>query len=125
MSLILAPYFHASLPPYLHFSTVGTTISKEILRSITKNFEEKSIKCVPSAVNVFSNYSRMELLIASGGFQIAYHSMLSLSGSKAMQKLPGLNLTSTQIFFLVTAQEFSLKSQYEGIETDSIDFHDM
>lgn len=121
--MILAPFFDANLPPYLHFSTVGTAISKEILRSITKTFEEKALKCVP--VNMFSNYSRMELLLASGGFQIAFHSMLSLSGSKSMQKLYGLNLTSTQIFFLVSAQEFFLNSQYEGIETDSIDFHDM
>ena len=123
--MILSPFFDANLPPYLHFSTVGTTISKEILRSITKTFEEKAMKCVPSSVNIFSNYSKMDLLIASGGFQMAYHSMLSLSGSKSMQSLPGLNLTSTQIFFLVTAQEFCSKSQYEGIETQSIDFHDM
>lgn len=42
-----------------------------------------------------------------------------------MPKLPGLNFTSTQLFFLVTAQEFCSKSQYEGIDTDSNDFHDM
>lgn len=125
LSLILVPYFHGDLPLYLHYSTVGTTIAKEILRSVTKAFEEKAIRCVPSAVEVFSNSSRMELLITSGGMQIAYHSMLTLSGSKAMQRLPGINLTSTQIFFLVTAQELCAKSQYEGIETDSEDFHDM
>jgi hypothetical protein len=83
------------------------------------------MRCVPTAVDVFSNSSRMELLIASGGMQIAYHSMLTLSGSKAMERLPGLNLTPSQIFFLVMAQELCSKSLYEGIETDSEDFHDM
>jgi hypothetical protein len=125
LSLILVPYFHAHLPPYVHYSTVGTTIAKEILRSVTKAFEEKAMKCVPTSVEVFSNSSRMELLITSGGMQIAYHSMLTLSGSNAMERLPGLNLSSTQLFFLVTAQELCSKSQYEGIETDSGDFHDM
>lgn len=57
--------------------------------------------------------------------QIAYHSMLTLSGSKAMERLPGLSLSATQIFFLVTAQELCSKSEYEGIETESEDFHDM
>lgn len=122
LSLILVPYFHPHLPPYVHYSTVGTTIAKEILRSVTKAFEDKAMRCVPPAV---SNSSRMELLISSGGMQIAYHSMLTLSGSKAMERLPGLNLSSTQIFFLVLAQELCSKSQYEGIETDSDDFHDM
>lgn len=42
-----------------------------------------------------------------------------------MDRLPGLNLSSAQIFFLVTAQELCSKSQYEGIETESEDFHDM
>lgn len=125
LSLILVPYFHPHLPLYLHYSTVGTTIAKEILRSVTKAFEDKAMRCVPTAVEVFSNSSRMELLIMSGAMQIAYHSMLTLSGSKAMDRLPGLNLSSTQIFFLVTAQELCSKSQYEGIETDSEDFHDM
>ena len=125
LSLILVPYFHPHLPQYIHFSTVGTTIAKEILRSVTKAFEDKAMRCVPPAVEVFSNSSRMELLISSGGMQIAYHSMLTLSGSKAMERLPGLNLSSTQIFFLVTAQELCSKSQYEGIETESEDFHDM
>jgi hypothetical protein len=125
LSLILVPYFHPNLPPYLHFSTVGLAIAKEILRSVTKAFEDKAIRCVPTAVEVFSNSSRMELLITSGGMQIAYHSMLTLSGSKAMPRLPGLNLSSTQIFFLVTAQELCKQSQYEGVEVESEDFHDM
>lgn len=125
LSLILVPNFHPHLPPYVHYSTVGTTIAKEILRSVTKAFEDKAMRCVPTAVEVFSNSSRMELLISSGGMQIAYHSMLTLSGSKAMERLPGLNLSSTQIFFLVMAQELCTKSQYEGIETDSGDFHEM
>lgn len=125
LSLILVPYFHPHLPPYLHYSTVGTTVAKEILRSVTKAFEDKAMRCVPVAVEVFSNSSRMELLITSGGMQIAYHSMLTLSGSKAMERLPGLSLSATQIFFLVTAQELCSKSEYEGIETESEDFHDM
>lgn len=97
----------------------------EILRSVTKAFEDKAIKCVPPSVEVFSNSSRMELLIASGGMQIAYHSMLTFSGSKAMERLPSINLSSTQLFFLVTAQELCSKSAYEGVETDHKDFHDM
>lgn len=98
----------------------------EILRSVTKAFEDKAIKCVPPSVEVFSNSSRMELLISSGGMQIAYHSMLTFSGSKAMERLPGINnLSSTQLFFLVTAQELCSKSAYEGVETDHKDFHDM
>lgn len=125
LSLILVPYFHPHLPPYLHYSTVGVTIANEILRSVTKDFEEKAMRCVPMSVEVFSNSSRMDMLISSGGMQIAYHSMLTLSGSKAMERLPGLNLSSTQLFFLVMAQELCSKSQYEGIETDSEDFHDM
>lgn len=125
LSLILVPYFHPNLPPYLHFSTVGMTIAKEILRSVTKAFEDKAMRCVPTAVEIFSNSSRMELLITSGGMQIAYHSMLALNGMKSMARLPGLNLSSTQIFFLVTAQELCSKSQYEGVETESEDFHDM
>ncbi|KAG5672127.1 hypothetical protein PVAND_002282 [Polypedilum vanderplanki] len=125
LSLILVPYFHPDLPPYLHFSSVGISIAKEILRSVTKAFEDKAMRCVPTAVEIFSNSSRMELLISSGGMQIALHSMLTLSGSKAMMRLPGLNLSSTQIFFLVTAQELCSKSQYEGIETESEDFHDI
>lgn len=123
--MILAPFFDPSLPNYIHFSTVGTEISKEILRSITKVFEDRTISCVPLTANVFSSINQVELLLTSGGFQIAYHSMLSLSGSKAMLKLPGLNFTSTQLFLLLTAQEFCSKSQYEGIETNSNDFHDM
>jgi len=125
LSLILMPYFHPQLPPYLHYSTVGTAIAKEILRSVTKAFEEKAMRCVPTAVEIFSNTSRMELLISSGGMQIAYHSMLTLSGSKAMARLPGLNLSSTQIFFLLTAQELCTRAQYEGVETDSEEFRDM
>lgn len=98
------------------------TIAKEILRSVTKAFEDKAMRCVPTAVE---NSNRMDLLITSGGMQIAYHSMLALNGMKSMARLPGLNLSSTQIFFLVTAQELCSKSQYEGVETESEDFHDM
>lgn len=97
----------------------------EILRSVTKAFEDKAIKCVPPSVDIFSNSSRMELLITSGGMQISYHSMLTFSGSKAMERLPGINLSSQQLFFLVTAQELCAKSAYEGIATDHKDFHDM
>lgn len=85
LSLILTPYFDAKLPHYVHYSTIGTEISKEILRSITKIFEDKTMRCVPNnPVNIFSNTNHIELLITSGGFQIAYHSMLSVSGSKVM-----------------------------------------
>lgn len=87
LSLILAPTFNSNLPHYIHFSTVGTEISKEILRSITKTFEDKTMKCVPiSPTLLSSSTSRNELLLTSGGFQIAYHSMLALSGSKVNLK---------------------------------------
>ncbi|XP_037030087.1 endothelin-converting enzyme homolog isoform X1 [Bradysia coprophila] len=126
LSVILVPYFDARLPSYLHFSSVGVSIAKEILRSITKSFEAKVMQCVPPTVNIFSNSSRMDLLIQSGGMQIAYHSLLSLTGpNKGMIRLPGLNLTPTQIFFLVTAQEVCTESAYFGVDTYSEDFSDI
>lgn len=126
LSVILVPYFDARLPSYLHFSSVGVSIAKEILRSITKSFEAKVMQCVPPTVNIFSNASRMDLLIQSGGMQIAYHSLLSLTGpNKGMIRLPGLNLTPTQIFFLVTAQDVCAESAYFGVDTYSEDFSDM
>lgn len=122
LSLIIVPYFDAKLPIYAHYATVGVAIAREILRSITKQFEEKAMRCVPSAIDIFSNSSRKEILIYSGGIQIAYHSLLSLSGSKALDRLPGLSLTSTQIFFLLVAQEFCTESDYEEIDTLSMEF---
>ncbi|XP_073812271.1 neprilysin-like 16 isoform X2 [Musca autumnalis] len=123
LSVILRPYFAEQLPPYLQYATVGVVIAKEILRSITKSFEEKAMRCVPKSVNIFSNYSRMDVLIHSGGMQISYHSMLSLTGPmKGMPRLPGLNLTPTQIFFLVSAQELCADSQYAGINTEAPEF---
>lgn len=123
LSVILVPYFDSKLPPYVQYASVGVAIAKEILRSITKSFEDKAMRCVPNSVNVFSNYSRMDILIHSGGMQIAYHSMLSLTGPiKGMARLPGLNLTPTQIFFLVSAQELCAESAYVGIDTDAPDF---
>ncbi|KAH8362871.1 hypothetical protein KR084_002210 [Drosophila pseudotakahashii] len=123
LSVILIPYFNAVLPPYLHYASVGVSIAKEILRSITKSFDEKAMRCVPHSVNIFSNYSRMDILIHSGGMQISYHSMLSLTGPiKGMARLPGLNLTPTQIFFLVSAQELCAESNYLGIDTNAAEF---
>ncbi|XP_065722598.2 membrane metallo-endopeptidase-like 1 [Drosophila suzukii] len=123
LSVILIPYFNAVLPPYLHYASVGVSIAKEILRSITKSFDEKAMRCVPHSVNIFSNYSRMDILIHSGGMQISYHSMLSLTGPiKGMARLPGLNLTPTQIFFLVSAQELCAESNYLGIDTNAPEF---
>uniref|UniRef100_B3P6R9 GG12288 n=1 Tax=Drosophila erecta TaxID=7220 RepID=B3P6R9_DROER len=123
LSVILIPYFDAVLPPYLHYASVGVSIAKEILRSITKSFDEKAMRCVPHSVNIFSNYSRMDILIHSGGMQISYHSMLSLTGPiKGMARLPGLNLTPTQIFFLVSAQELCAESNYLGIDTNAPEF---
>lgn len=123
LSVTVVPYFDPKLPPYLHYASVGVAIAKEILRSITKAFEDKAMRCVPTSVNIFSNYSRMDILIHSGGMQISYHSMLSLTGPiKGMARLPGLNLTPTQIFFLVSAQELCAESDYGGINTDSEDF---
>jgi len=114
------------LPPYLHYASVGVSIAKEILRSITKSFDEKAMRCVPHSVNIFSNYSRMDILIHSGGMQISYHSMLSLTGPiKGMARLPGLNLTPTQIFFLVSAQELCAESNYLGIDTNAPEFDNM
>ncbi|KAM7359547.1 neprilysin-like 16 isoform 1-T7 [Cochliomyia hominivorax] len=123
LSVILVPYFDGRLPPYLQYASVGVAIAKEILRSITKAFEDKAMRCVPKSVNIFSNYSRMDILIHSGGMQISYHSMLSLTGPiKGMARLPGLNLTPTQIFFLVSAQELCAESDYTGIDTDAPEF---
>ncbi|XP_032288951.1 endothelin-converting enzyme homolog isoform X2 [Drosophila virilis] len=123
LSVILIPYFNARLPPYLHYASIGVSIAKEILRSITKNFDDKAMRCVPHSVNIFSNFSRMDLLIHSGGMQISYHSMLSLTGPiKGMPRLPGLNLTPTQIFFLVSAQELCTESNYMGIDTNATEF---
>ncbi|XP_033232511.1 neprilysin-2 [Drosophila pseudoobscura] len=123
LSVILIPYFDAALPPYLHYASVGVSIAKEILRSITKSFDEKAMRCVPHSVNIFSNYSRMDILIHSGGMQISYHSMLSLTGPiKGMARLPGLSLTPTQIFFLVSGQELCAESNYLGIDISAPEF---
>ncbi|XP_034484934.1 endothelin-converting enzyme homolog isoform X1 [Drosophila innubila] len=123
LSVISIPYFNARLPPYLHYASIGVSIAKEILRSITKNFDDKAMRCVPHSVNIFSNFSRMDILIHSGGMQISYHSMLSLTGPiKGMARLPGLNLTPTQIFFLVSAQELCAESNYMGIDTSASEF---
>lgn len=123
LSIVLVPYFNEVLPPYMHYAIVGTTLAKEILRSVTKAFEDKAMNCVPTAVEVFSNSSRMEMLIHSGGLQMAYHSMLAQSGPlKGMSRLPGLDLTPQQIFFLVTAQDLCADSEYKGININSEDF---
>ncbi|XP_041760851.1 neprilysin-3 [Anopheles merus] len=126
LSVILVPYFNPVLPPYLHYASLGTTLAKEILRSITKAFETKIMQCVPGAVSVFSNTSRMELLIHSGGLQIAYHTLLSLSGPiKGMNRLLGLSLTPPQIFFLISAQQLCAESDYIGIDVNSSDFDEI
>uniref|UniRef100_A0A182XWP8 Peptidase M13 N-terminal domain-containing protein n=1 Tax=Anopheles stephensi TaxID=30069 RepID=A0A182XWP8_ANOST len=126
LSVILVPYFNPVLPPYLHYASLGTTLAKEILRSITKAFETKIMQCVPGAVAVFSNASRMELLIHSGGLQIAYHTLLSLSGPiKGMNRLLGLSLTPPQIFFLISAQQLCAESDYSGIDVNSSDFDEI
>lgn len=126
LSIILVPYFDVTLPPYLHYASIGVSIAKEILRSITKSFDVKVMRCVPSTVNVFSNSSRMELLLHSGGMQISYHSLLSLTGPiKGMIRLPNMNLSPTQIFFLLTAQEMCANSMYAGVNTNSDSFSDM
>ncbi|XP_030382486.1 endothelin-converting enzyme homolog [Scaptodrosophila lebanonensis] len=123
LSVILAPYFNSGLPPYLHYASVGVSIAKEILRSITKSFDDKAMRCVPHSVNIFSNFSRMDVLIHSGGMQISYHSMLSLTGPvKGMYRLPGLKLTPTQIFFLISAQELCAESNYFGVDTSAAEF---
>lgn len=127
LSIMLVPYFDVKTPPYLQYASVGVALGKEILRSITKSFEDKAMRCVPNSVNVFSNYSnsRMDILIHSGGMQISYHSMLSLSPLKTMARLPGLNLTPTQVFFVVAAQELCAESDYTGINTELEDFGNM
>lgn len=108
---MLAPYFDSTLPSYMHYASVGVAIGKEILRSITRAFDAKVMRCVPSSVNIYSNASRMDLLLQSGGTQIAYHSLLSLSGPiKGMLRLPNINMLPTQVFFLLTAQVWWWKS---------------
>lgn len=125
-SVMQVPYFNDALPPYLHYATVGTALAKEILRSVTKAFEDKAMNCVPATVDIFSNTSRMDLLIYSGGLQMAYHSLLALTGPiKGMDRLPGLNMTPMQLFFLVTAQELCAESEYNGVDINSADFHDI
>lgn len=126
LSVLLTPYFDPTLPPYLHYGSVGVAIGKEILRSITRGFDAKVMGCVPSSVNVFSNSSRMELLLHSGGMQMAYHSLLSLSGPiKGMLRLPNMNLQPTQIFYLITAQELCANALYAGVDVNSDNFGDM
>lgn len=126
LSVIMVPYFDANLPHYLHYASVGVSIAKEILRSITKAFDIKVINCVPSAAAIFSNNSQMDLLLHSGGMQISYHSLLSLAGpSKGMIRLPNISLTPQQIFFLVTAQELCATAAYNGIDTRSPNFGTM
>lgn len=122
----MVPYFDASLPAYMNYASVGVSIAKEILRSITKAFETKVINCVPSASSVFSNASQMDLLLHSGGMQISYHSLLSLAGpSKGMIRLPGINMQPTQIFFMVTAQELCASACYAGVNTRTQEFSTM
>lgn len=102
---VMLTYFDPILPAYLHYATVGVSIGKEILRSITRAFDAKLMRCVPSSVNIYSNSSRMDLLLQSGGSQIAFHSLLSLTGpTKGMLRLPNLNMSPTQIFFLVSVK---------------------
>lgn len=126
LSIMLVPYFDAALPNYMHYASVGVSIAKEILRSITKAFEAKLMRCVPSSVNVFSNSSRMELLLHSGGLQISYHSLMTLAGPiKGMVRLPNMNMMPQQIFFLVSAQEMCVNSIYAGVNTNSDSFTDM
>lgn len=125
LSVILVPYFQPKLPPYLHYASVGVQIAKEILRSITKSFEEKTLKCVPGSVNVLSNHSS-EVLIHSGAMQISYHALMTLSGpSKGMERLSGLAMTPIQIFYVAGSQDLCAESIYNGIDTDSEDFNDM
>lgn len=125
LSVILVPYFQPKLPPYLHYASVGVQLAKEILRSITKSFEEKTVKCVPGSVHVLSNHS-MEILIHSGAMQISYHALMTLSGpSKGMERLSGLSMTPIQIFYAVASQDLCAESQYIGIDTDTEDFNDM
>lgn len=105
---MLTTYFDSTLPSYMHYATVGVSIGKEILRSITRSFDVKVMRCVPSSVNVYSNASRMDLLLQSGGTQIAYHSLLSLTGPiKGMLRLPNINMLPTQIFYLVRMKDWS------------------
>lgn len=126
LSIIMVPYFDANLPQYLHYASVGVSIAKEILRSITKAFDNKIINCVPSASNVFSNSSQMDMLLHSGGMQISYHSLLSLAGpSRGMIRLPSINMLPTQLFFLITAQELCTSAAYMGIDTRSTEFSTM
>lgn len=122
---MLSPYFDVALPSYLHYASVGVAIGKEILRSITRAFDPKVMRCVPSSVTIYSNASRMDLLLQSGGNQISYHSLLSLSGPKGMLRLPNINLLPTQIFFLVLAQEMCANAKYSGININSENFKDM
>lgn len=126
LSVIQVPYFNSRLPPYMHFASVGSAIATEILRSITKSFDDKLLQCVPDSVNIITNSSRMDILVQSGGMQIAYHSMLSLNGpQKGMYRLPGIQLSPTQLFYLVYSQAMCAELAYDGVQTQTEDFSDM
>lgn len=126
LSLIQVPYFNARLPPYMHFASVGAAIATEVLRSITKSFEDKLLQCVPDTVDIIANFSRLDILVQSGGMQIAYHSMLSLNGPlKGMYRLPGIQLSPTQLFFLVYGQGMCAELGYDGVQTHSEEFGEM
>lgn len=43
---------------------------------------------------------------------MTYHALLSQAGSKSMNRIPGLNLSPTQIYFIVAAQEFQSDFNY-------------
>lgn len=110
----------------MHYATVGTSMATEIFRSITKTFEDKVMQCVPPSVNIFSNSSRMDVLIRSGGTQIAYHSLLSITGAmRQMIQLPGLNLRPKQIFVVLFVQQMCSEAAYSGVDIYSEDFADM
>lgn len=125
LSIIQTAYFNAKLQPYMHYASVGAAIGTEILRSITKAFDDKLLQCVPSAVNIITNSSRMDVLCQSGGMQIAYHSMLSLLPLKGMLRLPGINMSPTQLFFLVYSQTTCASYDYAGVQVYSDDFAEM
>lgn len=57
---------------------------------------------------------------------MTFHSLLHQTGSKSMNRIPGLDLSPTQIYFIVAAQEFQSEfNYYYNRDNTSVVFSDM
>uniref|UniRef100_A0A336KH95 CSON011042 protein n=1 Tax=Culicoides sonorensis TaxID=179676 RepID=A0A336KH95_CULSO len=85
-SLLVHPYFDPILPPYLHYATVGVPIAQEILRSVSRKFEDKLRKCVPNSIDDYPKYTRQNILVYSGALQMSFHALLHQTGRGSASK---------------------------------------